>query len=1043
MTPRVFTIPASVPFLPALIEALTGGRVGFAQSRGMAGDPLALAAATIYLPTRRACRLMRDAFLGARSGDAAILPRIVAIGDIDEDEIAFAEAAAGDIAADALALPPSLGPLERRLLLTQLVTRWAQSPELHGASGSPLVAQAPAAACVLADDLARLIDDMTTRGVPWDRLDRLVPDKFDAYWRLTLKFLQIARERWPEVLQERDCIEAVERRDRLIKAEAARLARKTDGPVIAAGSTGSIPATADLIATIAHLPHGAVVLPGLDTDLDEASWRLIAGEEKRNIAPVAGHPQFAMQALLTRIGITRDAVVPLAAARGRERLVSEALRPAAATDLWRQTLADPVFAAHADAALATLSVIEAANPEDEALAIAVALREAVQDGGKTAALVTPDRALGRRVLAALQRWNIAVEDFGGDALADTPAGIFARLAAAAALGGLEPVTLLALLKHPLMRLGQRGREHAVATLERAVLRGPRPRAGSTGLARALTNFREQLGKYRRKEPVDLHHSDPRTELTDGELAAALELVSRLADALRPLESIGRGPYSLAEFAARHRVVLAALSQQDGNAGAFAGPAGARLADALDELAASQAAKGLLVEKSDYVELFAAALAGRVVRRPPRPGLRVRILGPLEARLTESDRVILGGLVEGTWPPESNSDAWLSRPMRLDLGLDLPERRIGLSAHDFAQLLGAREVIVSHAAKIGGAPTVPSRFIQRLAALAGTRWQTAVMRGDAYLAWARELDRSEKIVSAPQPAPRPPRAARPNSLSVTEIEDWLRDPYTIYARHVLRLRVLDAVDTEPGAAERGTIIHAAIGAFTQNFANNLPSDPVRELIALGEPHFAALEDFPEARAFWWPRFLRIAHWFARWEADRRAAVASLAAEIRGQIEIPLADGTFKLRGIADRIERDAAGRCTILDYKTGAVRSEKQVRTGLAPQLTLEAAILRRGGFENIPAGASVSEIAYVKLKGGDPAGEYEAIKFKEGTPDSQADWALERLGGLARRFEDVNEPYRSLVHPMWRTHYGDYDHLARVKEWSRSGGEIDDIGGGE
>ncbi len=251
------------------------------------------------------------------------------IGDIDEDEIAFAEAAAGDIAADALALPEALGGLERRLLLTQLVSKWAQSPELHGASGTPLVAQTPASACALADDLARLIDDMTTRGVSWDRLDDLVPDKFDIYWQLTLRFLQIAHRAWPEVLRERDCIEPAERRDRLIKAETARLARKTDGLVIAAGSTGSIPATAELIATIAHLPHGAVVLPGLDTDLDEESWQLIAGDDKKQIAPAPAHPQFAMQALLTRIGITRTDVVALALAepRGRERLVSEALAP--------------------------------------------------------------------------------------------------------------------------------------------------------------------------------------------------------------------------------------------------------------------------------------------------------------------------------------------------------------------------------------------------------------------------------------------------------------------------------------------------------------------------------------------------------------------------------------------------------------------------------------------------------------------------------------------------------------------------------------------
>src|SRR5580700_4982489 len=310
MASRVFTIPASAPFLPTLIEALIGGKLGFAA----AGDPLALAAATLYLPTRRACRLARDAFLDVLKDDAAILPRIVAIGDIDEDEIAFAQAATGAIAADALALPEAVDPVERRLLLTRLVTTWAKSPELHGASGSPLVAQTPAAACALADDLARLIDDMTTRGVSWDRLDDLVPDMFDEYWQKTLRFLQIAREAWPRILAERDCLEPAKRRDALIKAEAARLARKTDGPVIAAGSTGSIPATAELIATIARLPHGAVVLPGLDTDLDEESWRLIGGDAAKGIAPASGHPQSAMHALLARIGMTRGAVEHLAPA---------------------------------------------------------------------------------------------------------------------------------------------------------------------------------------------------------------------------------------------------------------------------------------------------------------------------------------------------------------------------------------------------------------------------------------------------------------------------------------------------------------------------------------------------------------------------------------------------------------------------------------------------------------------------------------------------------------------------------------------------------
>jgi ATP-dependent helicase/nuclease subunit B len=1038
MRPRVFTIPASAPFLPTLIKAITGGELGFR----LADDPLTLAAATLYLPTRRACRLARDAFLETLNIDAAILPRIVAIGDIDEDEIAFAEAASGALAPDALQLPPALGGLERRLLLARIVGKWAAAPDVRGARGIPLVAQTPAAACVLADDLARLIDDMTMRGVSWDKLDGLVPDFLDPYWQLTLKFLELARTNWPAILRERGLIEPAARRDALIKAEAARLARRTDAPVIAAGSTGSIPATADLIATIARLPRGAVVLPGLDTDLDDDSWRMIAGDEGKDIAPASGHAQFAMLALLARIGITRDTVESLGATGGRERLISEVLRPASATDIWRSRAADRQFGADADAALGAISVIQAANAEEESLAIAVALREAVHDG-KTTALVTPDRALGRRVLTALARWNIAAEDSRGEALAETPAGIFARLAAETALGGLAPVTLLALLKHPLLRLSTGNRERAVVALERAVLRGPRPRPGSEGLAHALQNIRTELEKLRRGEAVDLHPSDPCMGLSDGEMSAAADLVRRIAGAMEPLESIGRKERALGDLAARHCDVLATLSRDGEREHAFAGLDGAKLGEALDELAASEAAAMLDILPSDYVELFSAAIVDRIVRRPPQPGARLRVFGLLEARLMQGERVVLGGLVEGTWPPESRTDPWLSRPMRRSLGLDLPERRVGLTAHDFAQLLGAPEVILSHAAKIGGAPTVPSRFIQRLAAIAGPRWQAAVARGDTYLSWARALDHPEKVAPLPRPAPKPPRAVRPKRLSVTDIENWLRDPYTIYAKHVLRLTPLDAVDLAPGAAERGTIIHAAIGDFTERYADGLSSDPVRDLIELGRRHFAALEDFPEARAFWWPRFERIARWFVGWEMQRRPAIGALVAEITGELDIPLVEGAFKLRGIADRIERRTDGRYIILDYKTGSARTEKQVRTGLAPQLTLEAAILRKGGFPDIAAGASVAQIGYVLLKGGARPGEPKLIDFTEGTADSQAQHALDKLVELARRFDDDNEPYRSLVHPMWTTHYGDYDHLARVKEWSATGGEIDDIWGGE
>jgi ATP-dependent helicase/nuclease subunit B len=402
-----------------------------------------------------------------------------------------------------------------------------------------------------------------------------------------------------------------------------------------------------------------------------------------------------------------------------------------------------------------------------------------------------------------------------------------------------------------------------------------------------------------------------------------------------------------------------------------------------------------------------------------------------------DCVVLGGLNEGTWPGETRSDPWLSRPMRRALGLDPPERRIGLSAHDFTQALGAPEVILTRATKVAGAPTVTSRFVQRIAAFAGEPWKDVQRRGQRYLDLARALDHPAEVKPAGRPEPKPPLDARPKQLSVTAIEDWLRDPYTIYAKYILDLKPLDAVDTPPGARDRGSVIHGAIGDYTSLFAQAPPADPLTELLTLGEKHFAPLADFPEARAFWWPRFERIARWFVQWDLGRRNGIAALHAEISGELTFDADGRSFKLTGIADRIERLRDGSYAIVDYKTGQARTEKQVRTGLAPQLTLETAILHAGKFGALSPGA-VSEIAYVTLRGGDPAGLSCPIAFKEGTPDSQAEHALAWLKEIAARFADEATPYRSLVHPMWTTHYGDYDHLARVKEWSLTGGAAED-----
>ncbi|MFZ1894622.1 MAG: double-strand break repair protein AddB, partial [Rhodoplanes sp.] len=575
---------------------------------------------------------------------------------------------------------------------------------------------------------------------------------------------------------------------------------------------------------------------------------------------------------------------------------------------------------------------------------------------------------------------------------------------------------------------------AVAALERAVLRGPRPRAGTKGLAEALANFRTELAKLRLGQPSALHPADPRVLVNEADLASAADLVARLAAALAPLEQLdSTQPHPLTILAVRQRDVVTTLgADEQGTVPALTGADGAALDAAFAEIVEEAAAADLTVTTGDYPEFFRTAIADRVIRPSPVTGSCVQILGLLEARLVTVDRMVLGGLVEEVWPPKPRPDPWLNRGLRHALGLDLPERRVGLSAHDFAQLVsGAPEIVLTRAGKIAGAPAVASRFLQRLGAVAGEQWNEAVKRGERYLALARSLDRPNHPPNrVERPAPCPPIEARPTLLSVTEIEHWLRDPYTIYAKHILKLAQLDPVDLPPGAKDRGIAIHNAIGAFAEAYPTQLPDDPLAELLDIGSKHFAALNDYPEARAFWWPRFQAIARWFVRFERKRRAAMTGARTEIRGMLTISLGERRFRLSARADRIEQLADGRYAILDFKTGQPPSDKQVRIGVAPQLTLEGAILRNGGFPGIARNLSLAELTYVRLTGGEPAGKICEIDFKERTPDAAADHAWARLKGLVRRFEDEATPYRSLVLPMWKNRYGAYDDLARVKEWS-------------
>jgi len=1004
---RVFSIPVGVPFADALAAAL------LAETKS---DPLQLSRTTLLLPTRRACRSLQTAFLDAAGGAALLLPRLLPLGDIDEAELLLA----GELGADPAELeaPRTLPTLERQLMLTELVRRAGE------ARRRPLP---PEQASELAAALARLIDQVETERLSFANLAELAPADLAAHWHETVAFLEIVTRAWPAIEREAGGIGPAAHRNRLLSAQAERWRRDPPAdPVIVAGSTGSIPATADLIATVASLPTGRVVLAGLSRARDAEYWKAVRED--------ASHPQHGLIRLLDRLELAPDAVrpwpvgAPAAAVATRIGFLDEALLPAPLTDRWtrkpRKTERERLLAAFAGAERLDLSGageaigfrrIDCANEQEEALAIALLLREAIETSGRRAALVTPDRGLARRVAAELRRWQIAIDDSAGLPLGETPPGALLRLLAAAA-SDAAPVPMLALLKHPLVAGGSApaGFRARVRRLERAALRGPRPAPGLAGIAAALRAAARHDPAHR----------------------ALIPWFARLQALAEPFFGlVARGRVTVAELARAHGALaeaLAATEREPGAARLWSGDAGEAAALFLEELVASAGAAGPIAGR-DYAALFDALIAPRVAR--PRHGRHPRLFiwGLLEARLQQADLVVLGGLNEGSWPPEPPVDPWMSRPMREGFGLPSPERRIGQAALDFAQAAAAPVAVLTRAIKVDGQPTVPARWLTRIDALLKSKGiEPAVIRADLpYLGWVAALDRPGVIRPEQRPAPCPPVILRPRKLSVTEIETWMRDPYAIYARHVLRLRPLDPIDASPDAATRGEAIHRALERFLERYPAALPAEPLAELIGIGAAVFGELLDRPSVRSFWWPRFERIAQWFV---AERRAELARIRrsfSERKGSIEIAAPAGPFRLTAKADRIDLLADGRLAVVDYKTGTLPRPRDIELGFAPQLPLEAAIAAAGGFEGVAA-ASVAGLAHWQLSGGDPAGSVADIA---GEAAALAARALAGVADLVRRFDEAHTPYLPRPSPAHAPRFSDYAHLARVKAWSAGGAE--------
>lgn len=981
--PTLYTIPPGAPFVDSLARGILLGRVVPLDR----DDPLALSGVTLLLPTRRACRALGDAFLRQSPEKALLLPRIQPLGDIDDDETGLEDEGEDP-------LPPAIAPLTRRLLLARLVLRLGETPGGASLAGAGAVDHATR----LARSLADLLDEMQIARADPQALRTLAPAEYAAHWQRVLAFLSLIVDRWPAILAERGAMDPAARRNAVLTRLATRWrAGPPAHPVIAAGSTGSVPATRDLLATIARLPRGCVVFPGLDMAADAETWEAVGPT----------HPQYALKRLLARIGASRRAVMPWPdaadAGRARSRLIADAMRPAETIAGWRA-----LPRAGADA-LSGFHRIDCGSPQEEAEVIAIVMRRVLATHGRTAALVTADRTLARRVAAELRRWRIEVDDSAGTPLGDTTPGAFLRLTARLAAENAAPVPLLAALKHPLAAGGMAPAafRRAVRGLERAALRGPRPNPGIDGLRSALGEGGEGLRPW-------LAH------LEEG-FAPFAAAMSAGSASLRDLLTAHVG---FAEW-------LAATGEEEGAARLWAAGAGEQAARFVAELA--EAAPTLPpLAPARYPALLDALMEGRTVRPPFTRHPRLHIWGVLEARLQHADCMILGGLNEGVWPPEIEGDPWMSRPMRAALGLPPPEARIGLSAHDFVQCCGAATVYLTWARRVEGTPTAPSRWLARLDALLGR-----LAAGEnplralepALLSWRSALARPARLPRPGPPAPRPPVAARPRRLSVTRIETWLADPYSIYARSILDLRPLDPLDADPSAAERGVVIHRVLERFVREHPDALPPDAEEVLLALGRAHFAEARTPPGVLAIWWPRFRRIAAWFAAVERARRAHVWPAATEVEGTLEIDAPAGPFLLTAKADRIDGTKAGCLEIIDYKTGAVPTTREVAAGRRPQLSLEAAIARAGGFAGVEE-APVETLAYWKLTGVETAGEIVNVDVDA---ETLAEEALAGLRKLVARFDDPRTPYEAVPRPAFAPLWNDYAHLARIKEWSVPG----------
>ncbi len=1026
---NIYSIPAECNFLQVLVHSLLDGTLikGFSPR----DNPLLLASVTIFVPNRRAARALSTAFISAFKEEALLLPNIKTLGDVGDEDFGIAPDTSH------FGQPgEEIKPLERTLQLSNLIQHWVNAMEAETRriynDEEIMIPSSKADAVLLAQDLSALLSQITQEEINWSDIQNIVPDNHAEWWKLTITFLNIIMEAWPQHLKNKDLLDPADRAAKLLdlRTEFYKSARNK-GPVIIAGSTGSVASTRRLLSAVAQLENGAVILPGLDKSISNSQWQVLTQAESSDIAILETHPQFGLAQLLKELSVERDNVEELGTksidGQFCQSLFGLAMAPSNFTADWLNQSSKLATKA-IETSLSKFTLIEAGNERQEALAIAIAMRETLIEENKTAALITPDRNLARRVSLELQRFNIIVDDTGGTPLKNSAAALFLRQISDICFTQFQNSALAALLKNPICLAGYSYSvaQNAARHFELVALRGVIDKLEPGSFEKFIQIRKAQISEAK-------YVSAPVKRITEEEWQILIEYCARLDEIFMPLVELSRTKTekSLQDFFLKIANAAEALSTNDEGSPQILNGEGAMELKHLFEDVLSIDANLFEMATQDFPSVFDAILKTITTRPRGNTHPRLHIYGPLEVRLLEHDRVILAGLNEGSWPQTTRNDAFLNRAMRQELGMASPERRTGLSAHDFQQLMGKQDVFLCRSSRVDKSPTVASRWIQRLTALIGKE-QTSLLkkRGEQYLKYGEYLDKADTPSKrVKRPNPKPPVEARPTSLPVTDIETWIRDPYALYAKRVLKLQPLDPLEREPDHLLKGTLYHAIMQDYVEAIDLSKPaSERKTYLKELAGEHINEQNLSTDLSNIWKLRFDEIAECYIEWEETyhQKHKIKDTLCEIEGSIT--LADSDFKLRARADRIDVNDDKSLHIIDYKTGNSPSIAQAQT-LSPQLALEGLIARLNGF-NTTGDTTISNLSYMRLR---RVTEFknQSIANKDCSLDDIINNAEAELLKLVKGYQHQDQGYLSRRAPFKDGDItGDYDHLSRTREWS-------------